>query len=278
MKYLFRARRSTIKQKIKQKGHRTFDQFFVCNEDSIYIMDNHRAALWCWLQEITTDKNNKFNLLHIDNHLDMTPKGLDCCFSSKYALKKTSIKQYLIMRHSCKEYGTIPIFSYDNFLRFFLQSFSNIVNVEKAYVTLPYSNNKPTAKKNKIDKNFKKTFGFDKTDDDCYSRAKRLYKNDLLNLLKQDSKEKWIIDLDLDYFYSENTHSLNTELAKEIFTLIKNWYNKKKIVIVTVAWSPEFLINNDNELLNVGFERAKKLNKEFCKIFNIDFNFFKEIL
>jgi len=29
-----------------------WSQNFVWKKDNIYIMDNHRAALWCWLKQL----------------------------------------------------------------------------------------------------------------------------------------------------------------------------------------------------------------------------------
>ena len=39
----------------------------------IYIMDNHLAAAWCWMQECITDE--KYNFMHIDQHSDLKGCG-----------------------------------------------------------------------------------------------------------------------------------------------------------------------------------------------------------
>jgi len=41
---------------------------FLWQEDKIYIMDNHRAALWCWIHSIRP--NIKYSIFHIDAHHD----------------------------------------------------------------------------------------------------------------------------------------------------------------------------------------------------------------
>ena len=37
----------------------SFDQNFLWRKDNIFIMDNHRAALWCWLQHMSPEGENK---------------------------------------------------------------------------------------------------------------------------------------------------------------------------------------------------------------------------
>ena len=39
----------------------------------IYIMDNHLAAAWCWMQECNNDE--KYNFIHIDQHADLGASG-----------------------------------------------------------------------------------------------------------------------------------------------------------------------------------------------------------
>ena len=43
-------------------------------ERNIYVMDNHRLALWCWFQEM--EKGKRYNLFHIDAHPDMSESAL----------------------------------------------------------------------------------------------------------------------------------------------------------------------------------------------------------
>jgi len=38
-------------------------------------MDNHRAAMWCWFQHISTDR--KYNLFHIDKHTDTLNSNIE---------------------------------------------------------------------------------------------------------------------------------------------------------------------------------------------------------
>jgi hypothetical protein len=42
---------------------------FLWRSDRLYVMDNHRLALWCWWQHITENPQG-WNFLHIDRHYD----------------------------------------------------------------------------------------------------------------------------------------------------------------------------------------------------------------
>lgn len=39
---------------------------FLWKTDNVYVMDNHLAAAWYWMQECKAD--SRYNFLHIDRH------------------------------------------------------------------------------------------------------------------------------------------------------------------------------------------------------------------
>lgn len=43
-------------------------------KQNIYIMDNHRLALWCWINEIDKKDYGKYALIHIDDYFDCGAK------------------------------------------------------------------------------------------------------------------------------------------------------------------------------------------------------------
>ncbi len=49
------------------------DTLFVWRDDidDIYLMDNHRCALWCWEQAVHKTNASNFYLIHVDQHDDM---------------------------------------------------------------------------------------------------------------------------------------------------------------------------------------------------------------
>ena len=45
-----------------------YNQNFVWSDGHVYVMDNHRAAAWCWAQHV--DPATSHALVHIDRHND----------------------------------------------------------------------------------------------------------------------------------------------------------------------------------------------------------------
>lgn len=254
----------------KETEDRMFDQFFVWNKEKIYIMDNHRAALWCWLNEIKKNPKIKLKILHIDNHLDMSPKGLHCKCATNVNFDKLELDDYLKSQHNCEQYGNIEIFSYENFLRFFVQTYPGNINPLDVFVTQHHWEIKPNIDP-AMTQNLEKYLGKVEVSTDCSQAAKRLHIGDLISLFENDHFSNWIVDLDFDYFYNEETNKLNIKLAEKVILHIKEWYDKNRIIALTVAWSPEFLINRKSEIIAFGLEQAKGLNLIFSKIFKLDF-------
>lgn len=55
------------KEKIGISG--CYEMNFLYNSGKFYIMDNHLAAAWCWIQKIQSNQN--YGLFHIDKHYDL---------------------------------------------------------------------------------------------------------------------------------------------------------------------------------------------------------------
>ena len=56
----------------------------VWKSGSVYVMDNHRVALWCWLQHLADAP--RWNLLHIDRHYDCLGWGWEIAKDTATAL------------------------------------------------------------------------------------------------------------------------------------------------------------------------------------------------
>ena len=46
-----------------------FNNVFLWQSEKVFVMDNHMAALWGWLQ--VCNPQEKYNFMHIDRHYDM---------------------------------------------------------------------------------------------------------------------------------------------------------------------------------------------------------------
>lgn len=85
------------------------DSIFLWNADNapIYIMDNHRCALWCWEQELNSlsTEPSKIHLLHIDRHSD----GAD--FQENVKNVSSGINEYIANE----------LITWDNYISYFMQ-------------------------------------------------------------------------------------------------------------------------------------------------------------
>src|ERR1041385_2164527 len=53
---------------LQESGHSTLNFLWKDDARPIYVMDNHRGALWCWLRELRSE--DEYSLIHIDWHWD----------------------------------------------------------------------------------------------------------------------------------------------------------------------------------------------------------------
>lgn len=85
--------------------------------------------------------------------------------------------------------------------------------------------------------------------------------------LNDYSGNGWILNLDLDYFFSRQPESYNISLSdsyiEEIFTATKEALDNGKIKVLTIALSPE---------PSGGWQNAETLCAKLCKTLDVDFN------
>ena len=95
----------------------TYKQNFLFKKDNLYIMDNHRAALWCWMQHLN-DKQ-EINLFHIDCHCDTLYSRMDEWLKIYPNVKKQTIEEYLQFSYDI-DGVYCHLFRWDNYLSIFL--------------------------------------------------------------------------------------------------------------------------------------------------------------
>ena len=87
---------------------------------NVYLMDNHRAALWCWQQEVALDAQ-AHRLLHIDRHYDALTANLATHVAAMPNLHGLSIHDYLNAKVALPD--PMPLFRWDNYLSIYLATF-----------------------------------------------------------------------------------------------------------------------------------------------------------
>ena len=196
-------------------------QNFLVQYDDVYVMDNHRAAYWCWLREC--DVSRPFNLIHIDRHNDTLQSNLEAWDKALPPVGALSIDDYLDLQfHRPVPLGPHPLVRWDNYLSLFLRrecaKLSQFVNATHGEGDTP--NLEPS-----------------------FSPALHELPGVLRYLSDQDSAP-WICNLDLDYFF----YSVDQQVAGR---LVGDDYLKRtaegiqahresgSIAVVTICLSPE---------------------------------------
>lgn len=217
---------------------------FLYRENNIFIMDNHLAAGWCWVTSV--DPSMGHNLLHIDRHydlLDFSHTVQTEIIDKGISLKDLSFDEYLGLRQRGNNGDSWPMFRWDNYILNIQLAYPNIY-ADKIFAT-QYDGNKPS---NFIDQELE--FLELVTNIDYWVETR--------------TKNGWIVNLDLDYFFNHVngkriqvfTDELITELAKNINKVIN------KIEVLTICLSPECC---------GGWEKSLSKLRIFCDILNINF-------
>ncbi|HCN52203.1 MAG TPA: hypothetical protein DIT10_24510 [Chryseobacterium sp.] len=215
---------------------------FLYNKDKVYVMDNHLCATWCWLQK--ADRKKTYDFVHIDRHNDLlfpSPSIKADLLKNNIDLCKITFEEYLNLNENDPEEHNIKVklFRWDNY----------ILNLEEVYPDF-FGTKYFITKEAYPDSEFI----------DFEFRIEEFIKNFDRWLI--DSKDGWIINLDIDFFYSEHKgiyKIYSDELIKKIATILME--NMDKIDAITIALSPECC---------GGWENAFETMKIFNDIMELD--------
>ena len=184
------------------------------NEGNVYVMDNHRLALWCWFQQM--EQGKRYNLLHIDAHPDMSESALKYF---KHDLWKMSLDEY---RTTWQADINMPLFRWDNYIEVFLRKYPELVG-KTVSATHHLGSEKELLEEVRaydLAKYMKGVFSGDK------------YVNDL----------RWIMNLDLDYFFSaapEKLELFSDSFVEGLAKSIQMGLTSGMIEVLTISLSPE---------------------------------------
>jgi hypothetical protein len=199
----------------------SFDVFdnVLLKDKNIYVMDNHRLALWCWLNEIKL--NQAYNLMHIDAHPDMSQSAVEEVRESKVQIEKLTLLEY---RNLKQEKFNVPLIRWDNYIPIFTNHFSkNFIKETSISFTHKLGSDE------KLANDFSAIFLIREM-------------NDLFSGKRFVNNSKWIVNLDIDYFFaSQPTKEIlfNEVVIKKIGALLKMGLENDIIQVLTIALSPE---------------------------------------
>lgn len=179
--------------------------------DRLYIMDNHRLALWAWFQHF--DPAITYNFFHIDAHYDCDPI-ISENWNHKVDLKNLTLNDYV--NFPTEKIGQL-FFRWDNYVPILL-------NQNRQNLNIRYAATHGLGIKGNFDHEFMPW--------------------DLLKYVENRffDHDHWIINLDLDYFFArefKETPLFHPTYMRKIFKAFKSAYDDGLIDIMTVALSPE---------------------------------------
>jgi hypothetical protein len=220
-------------------------QNFLWKHGNVYIMDNHRAALWCWLQEIKLGK--QINLLHIDEHYDTLYSQMDLWLASLPPLEPLSIHDYLAVDYLPPGSPIrAPIIRWDNYLSIFLDRYN--AEIRQFYCATHKDGDVPRS-----------SVMLEIAPDHLAGNVAAL---------KEPQQAPWIVNIDLDYFFCDQTdrrkRMFSGSYIEAIFGAIREAHEAGNVACLTLCLSPD-------EELTGGWEQAEALCGEICTILGIDF-------
>ncbi len=200
-----------------------FDQNFLWRSGNIYVMDNHRAALWCWLRHIAPEKPHA--LFHIDRHYDtLTVAMEDWLENLPPDWRNLSIESYL--RHSYEhDIGSIELFRFDNYLSIYFDQFGT--NLRAVLPATHQDGDPPNL-----------TAG-------SYEQLDLWKLPENLDCWIDPIAKPWIVNIDLDYFFcdaraaEERQPLVSREYIEAIFSAVRERLDDGTIAVLTIALSPE---------------------------------------
>lgn len=87
---------------------------FLWNDGDAYVMDNHRAALWCWSRHMEPGKS--YGLLHVDRHYDAVLSPRDLAHLGTRDPLAFSLRDYLDEAMETDFLTSTPLFRWDNYI------------------------------------------------------------------------------------------------------------------------------------------------------------------
>lgn len=213
---------------IKFKGRQysgSVNQNLLWKDGHVYLMDNHRAALWCWYQEFDLNKC-AHNVLHIDRHTDALGANLELHVEAIPDIGRISVDEYLDAKVQLNG-GECPLFRWDNYLSVHIATAS-----EKLGRLISADHNEGDPPKSSWVQR---------------PRPDELPKNISYWLSEWD--EPWVVNIDLDYFFcidhapDKNGNDVwipmfSNDYIDNIVQQLRDFRHKGRIKVITVCLTP----------------------------------------
>ncbi|MFT3793649.1 UPF0489 family protein [Flavobacterium sp.] len=199
----------------------------LAKDGKTFVMDNHLAAGWCWLQKLDTEK--QYNLFHIDRHYDLLNSQTDWWINALQAqqvdISTISIEDLLTLQYVNEDMPTMDpyqIFRWDNYITILNRLYPSLFGYCK------FATHKDGSTIDEIE--MYETDPWDLTDNLSY-------------WINEGGNSDWIVNLDIDYFFTSYGNGKFIQLFHDEY-IVKIAKEIKKsmprIAVFTIALSPEF--------------------------------------
>lgn len=225
---------------IKQLPNKYYEHASSCygnvmlwQNNNVYIMDNHMSAAWCWLQSCNPKK--KYNFMHIDRHYDMLENFYDEDILPLRDNSHIPYEDFINLKRS-KGDKEFNVFSWDNY----------IMAIYTIYPEWFHTNIFLTHKVGDIGNSWgHKPFNIHEVNplymDSLIVEYVRKHDKYLPVFKNEDYKLPWIVNLDIDVFFTETPQHIQLFSDDYIRLIAKslNYSLRNNIQVLTIALSPD---------------------------------------
>ena len=220
-----------------------YGQNFLVQYDNVYLMDNHRAAYWCWMREI--EVSQPFNLVHIDRHYDCL--GITNAWQAATPDVATlTIDEYLAYEVPMDNSGgAMRLFRWDSYLSLFLHRSAE--QMRQFWCATHRDGAAPPV---------------DPTD-----TVEPWQLPGALNYLQASDDAPWICNVDLDYFFYSDDQKVVGRIVSDnylerVFDAIRRANDAQETRVITLCLSPECC---------GGWESAEAIAAQVCNVLGVPF-------
>lgn len=202
----------------KGRGHSgAITQNFLCRSGNVYVMDNHRAAMWCWLQQVNPEEPH--SLIHIDRHYDALQSRLDE-WMQNLPPWNAGIDRYLGAEYDCGG-SMVPVIRWDNYLSVYLEAFGR--NLTSLRCLTHDDGDQP---------NYPHTL---------FSDVWELPHN--LSFWLDTNATPWIVNIDLDYFFcgsdEDVVQMVSDNYIDQVGIALRRSMDRGAVKVVTLCLTPD---------------------------------------
>jgi hypothetical protein len=194
---------------------------FLFRQGNIYVMDNHRAALWCWMKHISPEK--RYSLFHIDAHYDTRSVKEAAWLTSVPDLTSVTLADYLAFGTERESSEKWPLIAWDNYLSLFFEKFPAML-AECFFATHQVGDQPEASVKYE-------------------HMIPRIFSESLPSFLEDYSSDGWILNLDIDYFFCKSGEKyipmFSDDFIDRFIEAVAKVIRRKKLICMTIALSPE---------------------------------------